>query len=385
MSNSGLIKENPQEPDSWTGVWSGRNVIDELCLRDCYGERGFVLKYVPRSGKILEAGSGLGRIVFHLNEMNLDTIGIDFSKKDISQCRAYSKKLGLEPKKFIYGNILDLPFKNDEISCYLSFGVVEHFIEGPQEPIKEAYRVLRPGGVLLITTPNKYAIHRLYGILRNGLKLQIKKSLNFLKGRKYSPPKEEFWQYWYSKEQLKFFAEEQGFETITIDNFGLKHALDWLLRSSEFRIFKPISVAIFKIADLLSNTFLNNFAGNSIIVAKKPGHEEHCFVYGDKVSGNEIAKGQLPFSNKCYNNIPNNVLKSYLNKTTPFFSNSIINPQGAIQSSESICSYCQNMFASSKFVDLSFTQSVCKSCLGKKEINLELSNFNLEEKWMKWK
>ena len=39
---------------------------------------------------------------------------------------------------------------NNSISYYISLGVIEHFAEGPKDALDEAYRVLKPGGRLMI-------------------------------------------------------------------------------------------------------------------------------------------------------------------------------------------------------------------------------------------
>ena len=52
-----------------------------------------------------------------------------------------------------------LPYEDSSISGYLSFGVIEHFIEGPHEALAEAFRVLRPGGIAIITTPGVFFSH----------------------------------------------------------------------------------------------------------------------------------------------------------------------------------------------------------------------------------
>jgi len=43
----------------------------EALLRSCWNapERPYILKYMPKNGKIIEAGCGLGRFVIHLMEI----------------------------------------------------------------------------------------------------------------------------------------------------------------------------------------------------------------------------------------------------------------------------------------------------------------------------
>lgn len=47
-----------------------------------------------------------------------------------------------------------LPFQDNEFSAVLFTEVVEHLHRNPYFPLAEAFRVLEPGGVLLVTTPN---------------------------------------------------------------------------------------------------------------------------------------------------------------------------------------------------------------------------------------
>ena len=55
--------------------------------------------------------------------------------------------------KISLGDVFNLNFKDEFFGTYFSWGVVEHFEEGPEKIIKEANRVLKPGGKLLISVP----------------------------------------------------------------------------------------------------------------------------------------------------------------------------------------------------------------------------------------
>jgi SAM-dependent methyltransferase len=54
----------------------------------------------------------------------------------------------------IQGDILDMPFGNDFFDVILSYGVVEHFPKGLQDPLKSLYKVLKPGGIAIVTVPS---------------------------------------------------------------------------------------------------------------------------------------------------------------------------------------------------------------------------------------
>ena len=53
----------------------------------------------------------------------------------------------------IQGDILDLKYPDAHFDAYISQGVIEHFEEGPQQALNEAWRVLKPDGLAFITVP----------------------------------------------------------------------------------------------------------------------------------------------------------------------------------------------------------------------------------------
>lgn len=76
---------------------------------------------------------------------------------------ANEAKLGFNPQSLthydqgrrfpVFGRGEQLPFQNDTFDAVLLIEVIEH-IAPDREAIKEIQRVLRPGGVLVLTTPN---------------------------------------------------------------------------------------------------------------------------------------------------------------------------------------------------------------------------------------
>ena len=46
-----------------------------------------------------------------------------------------------------------MSFPDNHFDAYLSLGVIEHWEEGPQQAIDEAYRVIKPGGYFFVSTP----------------------------------------------------------------------------------------------------------------------------------------------------------------------------------------------------------------------------------------
>ncbi|WP_375444656.1 class I SAM-dependent methyltransferase [uncultured Fibrella sp.] len=102
------------------------------------------------SGNVLEIGCGWGRGLHLLTEAADQYTGIDKNAELINELgKAYPKST------FIQANIPPLSGLPDNTFDYIvTFQVIEH-IENDDLFVKECYRVLKPGGQLLLTTVNK--------------------------------------------------------------------------------------------------------------------------------------------------------------------------------------------------------------------------------------
>lgn len=113
-------------------------------------------RYLPKEGRILEAGCGLGQWVTVLREWGYDVEGIDLSSVAIQRALAAFPGLPLYE-----GDAFDLHYPDSHFAAYISLGVVEHTEEGPQIVLQEAYRVLASGGVLLCAVPDFNLVRRI--------------------------------------------------------------------------------------------------------------------------------------------------------------------------------------------------------------------------------
>ena len=96
----------------------------------------------------------MGPYVFYFKKLGFDIKGLDISESTVKKNTDFSRELGLTDNLFMVGDVRNLDIDSNSISYYISLGVIEHFAEGPMEALKEAYRVLRPGGIAYISTPN---------------------------------------------------------------------------------------------------------------------------------------------------------------------------------------------------------------------------------------
>jgi 2-polyprenyl-3-methyl-5-hydroxy-6-metoxy-1,4-benzoquinol methylase len=79
-------------------------------------------------------------------------VGTDISERILETAAAAAGRSGVEPE-LVRGNLEALPFGDEEFDVVLCTQVVEHLL-APEEGVTELARVLRPGGVLVLTTDN---------------------------------------------------------------------------------------------------------------------------------------------------------------------------------------------------------------------------------------
>ena len=114
------------------------------------------LPYLDRSDLHLEAGSGLSAIVILLRARGYKVQGMDYAVNALRESRRYDDSLPLAA-----GDVHSLPYRSESFGSYLSFGVLEHFEHGMLPALKEAHRVLKPGGCLVLTIPYPNLVYRL--------------------------------------------------------------------------------------------------------------------------------------------------------------------------------------------------------------------------------
>ena len=69
----------------------------------------------------------------------------------------------------VIGSILDIPFDKNTFDYVICTEVIEHTVN-PKQAVKELSRVLKPGGILILTVPNK--IWKWSVIIANALKIR---------------------------------------------------------------------------------------------------------------------------------------------------------------------------------------------------------------------
>ncbi len=166
----------------------------------------FIERYY-RSGRILEIGSHPYHLTYALKRLGYDVVGLDI---DPSRYGHFIKKHGLD---IVPCDIetKPLPFKDDTFQLIVFNEVFEHLRIDPIKTLLEINRVLSPGGIMILSTPNLYALHRI---------------LLFLIGRGIKDPYGAFKQMHdighmghlreYSVKEVRKFLVNTGFEFVDV-------------------------------------------------------------------------------------------------------------------------------------------------------------------------
>lgn len=84
-----------------------------------------------------------------------EVIGSDINEATVRRNQAYYHKTNL---RFQAADALKLPFENDKFDVVVSLETIEHFSEDKQNDfLKELKRVLKPEGLIVLSTPNAEA------------------------------------------------------------------------------------------------------------------------------------------------------------------------------------------------------------------------------------
>lgn len=162
------MKSNPKHipvGEIWDRKWGGLD-IDEF-KQISFSEDNWTLSHktiiekylkdVGAGGVFLEAGCGMGHWCFHASEKyKIRSVGVDIAEKTISRLGDYCAKNEL--LNFKVDDLNNSKLESDYFDMFVSLGVIEHF-KNHRPMMNNLNRILKPGGIGIITTPNIYSLH----------------------------------------------------------------------------------------------------------------------------------------------------------------------------------------------------------------------------------
>ena len=175
--------------------------------------------YLPQSGRILEAGCGLGQYVLALRMRGYDVEGVEWGVETVQAVRALYPDLSIR-----VGDVTRLEVPDGWYSGYISLGVVEHCQAGPELFLQEACRVLEMNGVALISVPYFHPLRRLKA--RLGL-------------YRAQPDRLKFYQYAFTEADFAACLRSAGFVVVGKMPYGgfkgVREEVSWLRLVAKWR------------------------------------------------------------------------------------------------------------------------------------------------------
>ncbi|MGC3947779.1 MAG: class I SAM-dependent methyltransferase [Chryseolinea sp.] len=111
-----------------------------------------IKEYAPKGASMLEFGCGTGNLADLVSRNDYNVLGVDISDKFIRYAQeTYASQH--DNLKFQVVNFGKLPFKDRHFDCIYTSAVLEHCYQ-VDEIILDFDRLLKPGGLLVISTPN---------------------------------------------------------------------------------------------------------------------------------------------------------------------------------------------------------------------------------------
>jgi SAM-dependent methyltransferase len=150
--------------------------------------------YLPKKGRILEAGCGLGQYVVALKARGYDIEGVEWAKATVQAVRSLYPDLPIR-----HADVTNMKVPDNFYKVYISLGVVEHSKAGPQPFLSEAFRVIASDGLALISVPFFHPLRR--------FKAQMGIYQEQIDGL-------EFYQYAFTKTEFSHLLYQTGFKII---------------------------------------------------------------------------------------------------------------------------------------------------------------------------
>ena len=176
------------DQEFWREHWTGSDgqAAVEAASRSPLGY--MLRRALPPYTRVLDVGCGAGQWTLLMRMWGHKVLPIDW----VSELQV--------PFEFIIADARRIPIPARTMDAYVSLGIWEHDEHGPAAFAEEAYRVLKPGGRLIVSVPYLHLWERL---------------------RPSAPPIGEFYQYQFTQREFVDMLRRHNFKILWTDFYGI--------------------------------------------------------------------------------------------------------------------------------------------------------------------
>lgn len=160
-------------------------------------QRCKTIERLGKKGRILDVGCGRGDFLLLMKERGWTPTGLELDER----VERHGKSIGMDLRS---GSLDSVKFPDNHFDVVTFWHVFEH-LRNPEWVLKECRRILKPGGLLLISVPNAGS-------------LQAR-----LSGKHWFHLDPPFHLYHYSLQNIKKLIEGFSFKTLKVKHFSLEY------------------------------------------------------------------------------------------------------------------------------------------------------------------
>lgn len=182
-----------------------------LIIIDSFLKKYF-FNYKNHKIMMVDGGSGIGRLLVYYKQKRYTIYGVESVYSAVKKAKNYDPSLPL-----IQADLRRFPCIDNTYDVYLSEGVIEHDINGPDAILQEAKRVLKKDGLLFISIPiqnNFYKVFKPFITFFRNIFIE-----NIVRRILQKPliQKKEFHYYLYTKKEFEEAIKRNGFKILFLE------------------------------------------------------------------------------------------------------------------------------------------------------------------------
>ncbi len=213
-------------PDDMSAPWLRKRMTIVLSLLKMYGQ--------DQPLRVLDAGCGAGVFLRELQKLGHVVWGVDQSVEMAREAGRAENSAGTGNGLCLVADVESLPIKECSFDAVICVGVLQ-YLKRDRPAIGELSRILRPGGIAIITIPNMVRLHVLLDPFYY-FEYFFRMMLRLLGSRAKNPNRygtsdfrrnRTFWNRRYLKNSLDSAFREAGFLKITTESVAFAPLTIW--------------------------------------------------------------------------------------------------------------------------------------------------------------